>query len=252
VLSETVRVREIEWPGRSPAILDRECREYPATLIAPLSTEALRFIEDRRQGRDVALQLTLRARWQEALDPARDGAVADRPVYVGGPVSWETSAVTIQIPQSEWLKRLSELRWSETELFEVAAHPFRDDEKLAESYQFLREAETALRQTDYNGVLCKCFQGIEAAQQYALQGDTRKGFELLLALAFPMPEEKGEAISGILRRLREYAVLGRPAEYPTFHISREEAEFMLTCTLAIFSLLSRRVAKSEARLVLSV
>jgi hypothetical protein len=252
VVSEPVRVREIAWPGGSPAILDRECPDCPATLIAPLSLEALRFLEEQRQGRDVTLQLALRARWQEALDPAREGAIADRPVYVGGPVSWETSVVGIQIPRSEWLKRLSELRWSETELFEVAALPFREDEKLAESYRFLREAEAALRQTDYNSVLCKCFQAIEAAQQYALQGDTRKGFELLLALAFPMPEEKGEAISGILRRLREYAVLGRPPEYPTFHISREEAEFILTCTLAIFSLISRRVAKSEARLILSV
>jgi hypothetical protein len=79
-----------------------------------------------------------------------------------------------------------------------------------------------------------------------VQGDNvKEGFNLLLQAAVPEHEDKRTALNGVMAKLSEYAHLGRHERYPALRITRAEAEFVVTATIALFSFLSRRLAKTE-------
>lgn len=244
VLTEAIYLQTVNWLGEHPAILEKENLGVSATLVIPLSSEAIRYIEERRQQSDVSLRLKIRYRWQEAFrDESPRQIDADQPEgrYLTGAVSWQPVEHSVNIARSDWLRLLGQMEWGHTELFEVAAIPFHDDPNLTEALRLLQDATTALRSSDPKGVLTKCREAFESAAKYESAGDLKKGYELLLARAFPEEEAKRSLLNSLIKNLTDYAHLGRHAQYPALHIGREEAEFMLTASLGLFSMLSRRL-----------
>jgi hypothetical protein len=242
VLSDTLAVQRIVWTDHV-SLLEGE-REYTGVLVFPLSAEAIRFIEDTRKQADVAVMPEIAVKYQEVrveVQKLQDS------VFHAGRVFWQDANVEMPpIPRSEWLKRLEEMQWSELELFEMPVAPLLADANLTEALRLLREAQDALRMSDHKGVLARCREAFESAAKFQAQGDTKEGFDLLLRRAFPEHEAKRNASDGVIHALSEYAhTLGRHAQYPALHVSRAEAEFAFAATISLFSLLSRRLAKSE-------
>ncbi len=242
VVSDSVRLAEIWWPRSDSTVMTREggCR---AKLVVPLTREAIRFIEENRREQDVSLMMSVQCTTQDAVTVPNPDNGAIR--LLGGLI--RSDAVTVQdcvITRSDWLKRLSEMGWQEYEIFEVAKAPLLADPNLTVALTRLQEAQTALRSGDYSGVLAKCRAAFESAAKYEAAGDTKKGFESLLARAFKGEDKKRGALDGLIGKLSEYAHIGRHEQYPAIHIARDEAEFVYTATVSLFSLLSRRISNT--------
>lgn len=239
VLSEHAYVEKTHW-GDSRALL-RQNADYYCSLVVPISSEAIRFIEQNRGDADVQLTLELRCKWQEPQMESSGSVVG------GGAIYWQSMPTNFQaIPRSEWLKRLNEMEWDEIELFEIAKLPLLEEPSLTEALRLLAEAQTALRNCDYKGVLAKCSEAFESAAKYQAQGDTKQGFESLFSQVLSEFEEKQRVMNSLTERFREYTHFGRHARYPALHISRDEAEFVLTTSLGLFSLISRRMGKHRS------
>jgi hypothetical protein len=231
VISESARVEQIVWPDGFSSSLNRT-RSFTVHLSAPISNLAIQFVEANRGQGDVPLEVALTYQWRD-----------DHTVY------WETSAAQLRpIPRSDWLTLLHEIEWSETEIFEVVRTPFVGNRSLEVSLALLRDAENALRNGDYRGVLAKCREALESAAKHSAESDDiRAGFSLLLQEAFPESPVKQDAVNGFIRAFSTLAHLGRHAQYPALHISREEAEFIFTTSLGFFAMVSRRLSKPENR-----
>jgi len=238
VLTDRVHAESLDWEDRNFSLIVRD-REVLGTVIAPLSSEALHFVEEERRGGDVFLRLELRYRWQEVI--ARKRQLPG--ILLGGRIVWEQIAVDVPLSRDAWLERLQEMGWSERETFEVAVLPLLADRNLAEALRLLDEAQASFRIGDYKDVILRCRAAFESAAKAVSHGDTRKGFELLRAKAFAEHEAKQRAFDKVLGSLAGYAhTLGQRG----MRITRGEAELMLTSTLGVFSLLSRRLSKRDS------
>ncbi len=200
-----------------------------AKMTACLTPEAISFVERNRQG-DVVLEVELR--YQCFII---NGAVHRYKVQYS-----HTSA------HSDWVKRLKELEWNETEIFELPVLALSEDDNLKEAVKLIREAQSALLSHDHKGVLVKCRAALESAAKYESKGDTKRGFEALFARAFPGDQEKQRVMNELTNSLSGYAhALGRHEQYPAVHVSRAEAEFALVTTLGWISLIGRRLTGKE-------
>jgi hypothetical protein len=257
VLCETLYLDEWQWAPESPAVMHYQDRPFGGTMVAPVSREAIAFVEERRHAQyrgDVPLTLQVRFRWHEALThlplSPRDEKSGRTVTYVGGAVVWDRCECSVTVPQSEWLKRLAEMEWGQTEVFEIPALPMLEDPNLAESFRLIREAEVALRTGDYKGVLVRCREALESAAKYevqsAHQGNLKNGYGQLLGRAFPEHEAKPAELNDVMLKLNDFFHLGRHANYPALHVSREEAEFAYASTAGLFSMISRRLANKAA------
>lgn len=238
VVSEPVRVARIHYPDSSRTHLWRGLR-LNMECAAILPDASIRLVEDSRASGDVGFQLELRYQWQDAeltADSCVLGAIcADERVAQGAPIA-----------RSRWLALLAEMEWSEIEVFELQTWPYRHFEKLPAAVPRLRQAEAAYRNGDWNGVLGHCRAALEAAAKAeARSDDVKKGFELLFGKVLPEHQEKRIAANSFVTALTSYAHLGRHERFPALQITRSEAEFIYTSTLALFSFLGRRLSKLE-------
>lgn len=238
VVGDNVQFQKTYWGHSDHMFIARDSNPYQGKLIIPISGEAIRFIEENRRDQDVSLNVNLQYTWQEVIQvPANDKG--DMRIFAGR-VRNDTAPVReCVIKRSDWLKRLAEMKWQEYELFEVAQQPLIHDQNLAIALKRLEEAQIALRGGDYSGVLTKCRAAFESAAKHESNGDTRKGFESLLARAFKGDEKKQNTMSSVIKDISEYAHLGRHEQYPAIHIGREEAEFIFCATVSTFSMISR-------------
>ncbi|MHB8562411.1 MAG: hypothetical protein ACYDDA_00425 [Acidiferrobacteraceae bacterium] len=219
---------------------------YQGKLVIPMRAEAIRYIEEHRRDLDVSLNLNLRYAWQEAVTVS-DGKAGNKQTFSGEVYSDTTSVQGCVIKRSDWLKRLTEMKWQEYELFEIATQPLLSDKNLTVALERLREAQTALRNGDYSGVLAKCRAAFESAAQYESPNNTKLGFDKLLTRTFSSDSNgaKQKRLNGIIEALSEYAHLGRHEQYPSVAIGREEAEFIFSATVSTFSLVSRLLAHTS-------
>lgn len=241
VVGDNVQFQKTYGGNSNDMFIARDSNYIQGKLIIPIRGEAIRFIEENRRDQDVSLNVTLQYTWQEVIQvPGNDKG--EMRIFAGRVRNDTASVQECVIKRSDWLKRLAEMKWQEYELFEVAKQPLIHDQNLAIALKRLEEAQIALRGGDYSGVLAKCRAAFESAAKHEFNGDTRKGFESLLARAFKGDEKKQNTMHSIIKGISEYAHLGRHEQYPVIHIGREEAEFLFCSTVSMFSMISRLLA----------
>jgi hypothetical protein len=239
VVAEPIRVSRLQWPNGSRARL-RRGQALAVELTAVTSDAAIRFIEDARGTGDIAFRLEIQYQWHEATS-------AEGETCSVGAVNWNQGTVLVQpLARSRWLQILGEMKWAEIELFEIPAAPFPHFQHLPQAIDRMRQAESALRNGDWNAVLAHCRAALEAAaKSEARSDDLKKGFELLFDAALPEHSEKRKALDKIVKALTEYAHLGRHEQFPALQITKPEAEFVFTTILGLFSFLGRRLSTME-------
>ncbi len=237
-LSDRVAPDAIDWEDRNFSLIIRD-RECLASFAVGISPEAIHHVEEERRRGDVFLRLELNYQWQEVI--ARKRQLPG--ILLAGRVVWERSHIDLRLSRDGWLERLQEMGWSETESFNVAVLPLLSDRNLAEALRLLNEAQASFRLGDYKEVIAQCRSAYEHASRAFSSNDPRRGFELLKAKAFGEHEAKQRAFDRMLESLAGYAqTLGQRG----LRVSRGEAELVLTSTLGVFSLLSRRLAKRDS------
>lgn len=151
-----------------------------------------------------------------------------------------TAPIKYKISRSDWVKILSQMKYSELELFEVPLEIFSFDPNLKRAVELLRKAQERFFDGDWNGTLQNCRQSFEAAaSEIGQTGDKKNNFEKLLSRVGP--EVKNSRLNEIIRSISEFCHLGRHEDFPAVEITREDARLMLRCTLSVFALLGGKI-----------
>ena len=222
------------WQALYPQSISRT--PTPISIRVPFGREIVQAIESERGGSGPVafkLQLAFRFRKVRATGPAHNApTIAAKSEIANSSLEWI-------VHRDPWKAFLSQLGWREIEIFEVATGPEWQDQNLAAALGALHSAEELLRfGGDPKVVLGKCYEALETAAKYAVQGaDKKQGFAALLASAFPNEPDKAEFLDSLIAAVNRLSHLGRHGGYPVRHISQAEARFALKTTLAVFELL---------------
>lgn len=245
VLTDDVALVHMNW-HRNDLALMRAGADYFGKLFAPLSIEAMNYIEAERGEDDIAFSLTFRVLYQAAEEQKQE--MADSRFIPGEVHCAETTANINPVARSAWLKLLSAMEWSEWELIELPTLPFHDDEHLAGALKELRAAQRALRDGENDDALSRCRKAFESAAKHAGKGKTASGFQLLWERAYPDEEAKRPYFDAVVASLSKVShEFGRHATYPHLSVTRAEALFTVTTTAALLSLIGRQIAAAEVR-----
>lgn len=212
-------------------------------ILIPLTPDILYSLEKERSGKDLQFMIYSRVLIApvESIKPT-----TGEPFYLLG-APWETKFSTgnsypasHKIPQSEWIKLLASLNWSQVELFEIPIETFSSDPNLRHAIELLREAQNRFSRGDWAGTLQNCRQAFEAAAADIGQTDNKKdNFQKLSDRISNI--KKREKLNTLISSLSGFAHLGRHEDVPKIDITREDALMVLRCTLSIFSLLGGRI-----------
>jgi hypothetical protein len=238
VICPSIAPEMFHFGGNTSADLIRD-RPISGTMLAPISPNSIRWIEESRGANDVPLAIELQYAWQDTPRPQEAFNPANGRVY------WETMQSQRRISRSDWLMQLKELQWQDYEIFEISTLPLLNDPNLDEALKRLRQAQDALRHGDPATVLAACHKAFESAAKFHAQSDNvKQGFEVLLQ-SITEQENKRAKLNELIKALRDYSQFGRHENYPPVRITRAEAEFVLASSVGLFSLISRRLAKAE-------
>jgi hypothetical protein len=222
------------WQALYPQTISKNGSVIP--IRVPLTREIVQAIESERGGTGPVtfkLQLAVRFRRIRQAGPAYNApTAASKSETANGSIDWV-------VHRDPWKECLQQLGWKEIEIFEVKTGPEWHDANLAAALGELHSAENLLRfGGDPKVVLGKCYEALETAAKYAVQGEEKKkGFAILLDKAFPNEPDKAEYVDTVIAALNKFAHLARHGAYPVRHISQAEARFALKETLAVFELL---------------
>ena len=210
-------------------------------ISIPLTSPVLETIERHRRG-----DLPISIQSQVLAAPVYEMKIDGKPVSILGATYQTVFSVNgttpfiHTIPHSDWTKLLAQMKWSALELFEVPTEEFLSDPDLKRSIELLREAQNRLLGGDWLGVLQNCRQAFEAAAAGIGQTENKKSnFQKLIDRAGGGPKSK--RLNDLVISLSAFCHLGRHEEFPTVHITREDARAALRCSLSIFALLGGRV-----------
>ncbi|MDX2252944.1 MAG: HEPN domain-containing protein [Nitrospira sp.] len=209
-------------------------------LYIPLNSSALDEIERHRQG-DLEIRIDSRV----LAAPVREVSLGGDTVQILEAAAETTfmhdgvSPVSFIIAQSKWINLLSQMRWSDLEIFEIPMEAFSSDENLKRAMDLLREAQKRFSRGDWPGVLQNCRQSFEAAAANVGQtSDKPTAFQRLVGRVGG--GKKSDKLNDLLKAVSEFCHLGRHEDFPAVCITREDARAALRCALSIFALLGGR------------
>jgi len=226
----------------SPRLFKEVQRAWPSAQV-PLPKESIRFIEENRTG-DVELALDLRY-MAKHFNPSQFRGPADIFDIFSSSDGHSRKNHQIIIPQSNWLKELASLGWSEIEIFEVDKRPLRQDKNLNTIAAQLRQAQNMFREGDLAATLTVCHQAFDSLSKFEIAGTQLKGLDALLNKCF-RDTEKQKKIKDLIETTQSICKLGSNEQYPQTPFSRVEVEAQLKLTLSLFELLSHQLAESSA------
>lgn len=200
-----------------------------------LPAPVIHHIEQRRGGGDVKLVFSSRVLASEIyasndiamLKPPRETQFTD-----GG-----SGFLEYTIPQSEWVKLLKGLGWSELEILEIPSNRLRVVPHLAKALERLEDAQQNYRNGDWEETLMNCRKAFEAiVQDFSGEPDMGKARE---AFASILGEgEKAERFDKLAKSLGDFLHLGR--HETGVSIKRSDSEFALLLTGALLTYLGQQ------------
>jgi len=218
-------------------------------LFAPLSREAIRFIDEGRGRDDLPFNLILRIVWQEADEvPPRDGG---RMGWKLGPIHWDNLAPNWEpVPSSTWKRCLEQMEYELRDVIEIPRLPLASDPALAQALLQLKTAEEHARDGDWRDVLNNCRLAFESISRYEAPGreNTKRGFDLLLTRAYPgeWDSARRAGLDALIRSVRDLcSEVGSHIDSPPAHPTRAEALLVLSTSAALVATLGRALSDAE-------
>lgn len=201
-------------------------------LIVPMTPGALGYIEERRAGGDVELQVSSSILAFRRPD-AEESNSAIETVY-GQLDQGQTGGFTHKIHQSKWVELLGSLQWSELELLEV---PSRNLRTLPIPERALRRFEDAVQQYRkgyWESAIADCRKAYEALiKEASEEDDMRKGRE---ALADLLGEpRRADALDKSILGLKGFLDLARHEQQPPLEVGPADATFAIRITGALLT-----------------
>lgn len=192
-----------------------------------LSSEAMHKIEQVRRGSDFKLTISSRVLVSEVH---RDNKISTlKPPYETDFEIGSTARFEHIIPQSEWIKVLRSLAWSELELFELPAGRFRSSPTLSRALERFEEAQQNFRNGLWEETMLNCRKAFEAV---VIEHSGKPGMDKATeAFASILGNgEKAERFNDIAKSLGQFLHLGRHETKPDVLIKPADAELAIFLT----------------------
>ena len=212
-----------------PAIIPRGEKGLGSFHIH-LSSQTLHDIEEQRVDGDVKLVFSSRVLVSTIVNDMK----ALAPPFETSFMDSGNDRFEYLIPQSEWIKLLKSLRWSELELLEIPASRLRVIPVLARSLSRFEDAQNCFRQLDWEETMLNCRKAFEAiVQDKSGTSDMRQSRDVIISLVGE--GDKAERIDKLTKSLSDFLQLGRHENLPHISIKRSDAELALRLTGALLS-----------------
>lgn len=202
-----------------------------------LSSEAMYRIEQGRGGADIKLTFSSRVLVSEVHLENKVSTL--KPPYETDFEIENTARFEYLIPQSEWIKVLRSLAWSELELLELPAGRFRSSPPLARALERFEDAQQNFRNGLWEETMLNCRKAFEAvALGYSNETGMGKASEAFASILGK--GEKTERFDKIAKSLGEFLQLGRHETRPDVSIKPADAELAIFLTGGLLRYLGQR------------
>jgi hypothetical protein len=214
-----------------PAIIPAHATGNGVILIE-LPTPVLQRIEKNRNGLDVVLSFSSRVRVAEVTgDASRPLLQAPIETYF---TETQGEYFAYRIPQSDWVKLLRELEWSELELLEFPTAKLRAVPALARALTSYEQAQGCFRAGQWPECVINCRKAIECMVKDALaENDMKEGLKAVETLIGTGP--KAVQLNEVLKAFNRFVQLARHPQHPHVEIGRNDALFSLRTTGNVLS-----------------
>jgi hypothetical protein len=201
-----------------------------------LPMQVLHHIEERRAGGDVKLRLSSRVLVSEVL-------VVNDIKTLGVPFETQfgndgTGRFDFLIPQSEWIKLLKGLAWSELEILEVPSSGLRSIPPLVRGLKRFENAQECYRNGDWEEAMLNCRKAFEAIVQDA-SGESNMSKAHQVFVSIIGEGDKADRFDKLAKSLGEFLHLGRHENLPHISIKRADSELALRLTGAMLAYLGQ-------------
>lgn len=202
-----------------------------------LPAQVIHHIEQRRAGGDVKLRLSSRVIVSQVSGQG-DAAIL-KPPYETQFGDASLGYLDYLIPQSEWIKLLKRLGWSELEILELPIGRLRTTAPLARALERFNDAQQNYRNGDWEATMLNCRKAFEAIVQDAT-GELNMGKAHQAYISLLGEGEKTERFDKLAKYLGEFLHLGRHENPIHVSIKRADAELSLILTGALLTYLSQQ------------
>ena len=216
-------------------------------IVIPLPPNILRDIEEHRSGTD-NVELTVISRVlacysHSTKELRKPGLSAPFETSLEDNAEHQMGYFKYTIPQSEWVKHLRLMQWSDIELLELPSGAFSPSPEFNRAVRLLDEAQSSFLNGDWKATMMHCRRAVEAAA-YDLSGEPEKKKAPLKELARIIPEEKKSAcIDELLKYTGQFCHLGRHESGKEIAIGRDDALLALQVTASLLRYLSKYTVK---------
>lgn len=209
-------------------------QKISGAITFQLPSIVLQHIEERRAGGDVILRGSSQVWISQVYE--QNGIK-----LLGAPFetffdSWNNSYFEYTIPQSEWIKILKGLAWSELELLELPVTKMRSNPILTRALQRFEDAQDCYRRGDWDESMVNCRKVFEAFIKDATGVD-----DLSIALqafqALISEPKKANHINNIVKELTPFLHIARHEQQPPIPIKPADAQLALHLTGTILAYL---------------
>ena len=208
-----------------------------ATIVIPLSSDALKQLEERRAGGDCALRIFSRLRVCKSLTEQQLAVLA---------VPFETRLTSAQhgdhveytIPQSDWIKALRALNWSELDLIELPSITGTPLPQLVRAFKRFQEAQDFYRRGDWEETMSSCRKAIEAFIKDTTGKDDLAQAEAAFTALIPQAE-KARALNEFVKSFAPFLHLARHEQVPAIPIGAKDAMLALHVTASTLAYLGK-------------
>ena len=205
-----------------------------AHLSIPMTPQALSLIEERRGGGDVVIHAFSSALIAYVV-PSTDRPILSQPSYAQFDNRGQ-GLVEHLIPQSEWVKLLSAMQWSELELIELPSRNLRALPIVGRAIERFEGARDCYRRGLWAEAMANCRRAIEAlVKETTGEDDMGKSHAAITQLVGEGP--RAEAIDDLLLALSSFLHLARHEAQPPVEITPTDARLALHLTGAILAYL---------------
>lgn len=202
-----------------------------------LPAQVIQHIEERRAGGDVSLSLSSTVLIAKVL-------VVNDSTTLGVPFETEfgnrgLGRFEYLIPQSEWIKVLKSLAWSELEILELPSSRLRAVPPLARALGRFEDAQECYRRGDWEASMLNCRKAFEAVvQDVSGEGDMGKAHQVFVSMIGE--GDKADRFNDLVKSLGAFLHLGRHETPPYISIKRADSELALLLTGALLTYLGQQ------------
>ena len=213
--------------------------EEMGEIVIPLSDGVLRHIEGIREGHDVRLSIDAKV-WASSCsrDQPKNAwtmALPTQTAFCQG----NRTPFEYEIPQSDWVKLLKTMGWSELELLEIPMAKLRSTPMLSRALQHFDAAQDCFRRGDWDGTMADCRKVFEAAvKDISGKDDMKQGGQEAFRKLIP-DQSKADTLNETTEKFGKYLHLGRHEGLPKVTITPADARLSLYFTGALLSYLGR-------------